>query len=105
MIRQQLALTTIGIVINKRRNQQNELEKTKKRILLNKLLTINAFFVGLSGGTGGGHGGGLNPGGGGLNPGGPNKGNYGPSSPPTGSLPPFYESLKNGLPGQYLGNG
>ncbi|KAL0269027.1 UNVERIFIED_CONTAM: hypothetical protein PYX00_010771 [Menopon gallinae] len=60
---------------------------------------------GLSGGSGGGHGGGLNPGGGGLNPGGPNKGNYGPSSPPTGSLPPFYESLKNGFPGQYLGNG
>ncbi|KAK6630228.1 hypothetical protein RUM43_015021 [Polyplax serrata] len=59
---------------------------------------------GLSGCSGGSLGGSLNPGGGGLNPGGPNKGNYGPSSPPTGSLPPFYESLKNGFPGQYLGN-
>lgn len=39
-----------------------------------------------SGAVGGGAGGG----------GGPGKANYGPSSPPTGSLPPFYESLKGG---------
>lgn len=39
-----------------------------------------------SGGAVGGSGGG----------GGPGKSNYGPSSPPTGSLPPFYESLKGG---------
>ncbi|RZF48719.1 hypothetical protein LSTR_LSTR014800 [Laodelphax striatellus] len=44
----------------------------------------------MGGGTGGGGGGGLNPGGGN------GKSNYGPSSPPTGSLPPFYESLKGG---------
>ncbi|XP_014241124.1 transcriptional regulator ovo isoform X2 [Cimex lectularius] len=43
-----------------------------------------------SGGSGGAVGG---TGGGG---GGPGKSNYGPSSPPTGSLPPFYESLKGG---------
>jgi ovo-like protein len=42
------------------------------------------------GGTGGAGGGGMNPGGNG------GRGNYGPSSPPTGSLPPFYESLKGG---------
>ncbi|XP_024214756.1 transcriptional regulator ovo isoform X2 [Halyomorpha halys] len=41
---------------------------------------------GNSGGAVGGTGGG----------GGPGKSNYGPSSPPTGSLPPFYESLKGG---------
>lgn len=41
-----------------------------------------------SGGSGGSMGG---PGGNGGNGGRPN---YGPSSPPTGSLPPFYESLK-----------
>lgn len=33
-------------------------------------------------------------GGGGMNPGRDGRQNYGPSSPPTGSLPPFYESLK-----------
>lgn len=53
---------------------------------------------GLSSGSGGGAMGGT--GGGGLNPGGNGKSNYGPNSPPTGSLPPFYESLKSGgLPG------
>lgn len=53
---------------------------------------------GLSSGGGGGAMGGT--GGGGLNPGGNGKSNYGPNSPPTGSLPPFYESLKSGgLPG------
>uniref|UniRef100_A0A1B6CQW2 C2H2-type domain-containing protein n=1 Tax=Clastoptera arizonana TaxID=38151 RepID=A0A1B6CQW2_9HEMI len=55
---------------------------------------------GLSSGGGGGALGGGTGGGGGLNPGGNGKSNYGPSSPPTGSLPPFYESLKGGgLPG------
>lgn len=50
---------------------------------------------GTSGGGGGTVGGGA--GGGGMNPGGNGgRGNYGPSSPPTGSLPPFYESLKGG---------
>ena len=53
-----------------------------------------------SGGGGGGGGGALGgggAGGGGMNPGGNGgRGNYGPSSPPTGSLPPFYESLKGG---------
>ena len=43
------------------------------------------------GGTLGGGGGGGSAGGGGKD----NRQNYGPSSPPTGSLPPFYESLKN----------
>ncbi|XP_075213002.1 uncharacterized protein LOC142319518 isoform X2 [Lycorma delicatula] len=53
-----------------------------------------------SGGAGGAMGGSAGAGGGGLNPGGNGKSNYGPSSPPTGSLPPFYESLKGGgLPG------
>ncbi|XP_060812593.1 transcriptional regulator ovo isoform X2 [Bombus pascuorum] len=49
----------------------------------------------VTGGSGGGGavGGGA---GGGMNPGGNGRGNYGPSSPPTGSLPPFYESLKGG---------
>ncbi|XP_012217240.1 transcriptional regulator ovo isoform X2 [Linepithema humile] len=47
------------------------------------------------GGSGGAVGGGA--GGGGMPPGGNGgRGNYGPSSPPTGSLPPFYESLKGG---------
>ncbi|XP_046431568.1 uncharacterized protein LOC124185154 isoform X2 [Neodiprion fabricii] len=51
--------------------------------------------LGGGGGVGGGVGGGA--GGGGMNPGGNGgRGNYGPSSPPTGSLPPFYESLKGG---------
>lgn len=45
----------------------------------------------LSGGGGGGGGGGSVGGAGG---GGPGKPNYGPNSPPTASLPPFYESLK-----------
>ncbi|XP_039278540.1 transcriptional regulator ovo isoform X2 [Nilaparvata lugens] len=56
---------------------------------------------GSMGGASGGGGGGLNPGGGGNGGGG--KSNYGPSSPPTGSLPPFYESLKGGgaLPAGY----
>ncbi|KAI4495180.1 hypothetical protein M0804_001381 [Polistes exclamans] len=50
---------------------------------------------GSSGGGGGAVGGGA--GGGGMNPGGNGgRGNYAPSSPPTGSLPPFYESLKGG---------
>lgn len=31
-----------------------------------------------------------------MNPGRDGRQNYGPSSPPTGSLPPFYESLKGG---------
>lgn len=51
------------------------------------------------GGSGSGGGGavGGGAGGGGMNPGGNGgRGNYGPSSPPTGSLPPFYESLKGG---------
>ncbi|CAH1996571.1 unnamed protein product [Acanthoscelides obtectus] len=39
----------------------------------------------IGGGTGGGAGGGRD-----------GRQNYGPSSPPTGSLPPFYESLKGG---------
>ncbi|XP_069691064.1 transcriptional regulator ovo-like isoform X2 [Periplaneta americana] len=48
----------------------------------------------LGGGGGPGGGGSMNPGGGGGGRGGGN--NYGPNSPPTGSLPPFYESLKGG---------
>uniref|UniRef100_A0A1A9WFA2 Uncharacterized protein n=1 Tax=Glossina brevipalpis TaxID=37001 RepID=A0A1A9WFA2_9MUSC len=40
---------------------------------------------GLGGGTGGGMGGGRD-----------GRGNYGPNSPPSGALPPFYESLKSG---------
>lgn len=49
------------------------------------------------GGSGGGGAVGGGAGGGGMNPGGNGgRGNYGPSSPPTGSLPPFYESLKGG---------
>ena len=50
-----------------------------------------------NGGSGGGGAIGGGAGGGGMNPGGNGgRGNYGPSSPPTGSLPPFYESLKGG---------
>lgn len=67
-----------------------------------------SFSGGASGGGGcsiggGGSGGG---GGGGMNPGRDGKQNYGPSSPPTGSLPPFYESLKGGSngSGNYNGN-
>ncbi|KAJ8897401.1 hypothetical protein PR048_002747 [Dryococelus australis] len=54
---------------------------------------------GVSSGGGGGSGvGGGGAGGGSMNPGGGGRGsnNYGPNSPPTGSLPPFYETLKNG---------
>ncbi|PSN54371.1 hypothetical protein C0J52_14112 [Blattella germanica] len=64
---------------------------------------------GLSGGGGGILGGGGGPGGGGsMNPGGGGGGrggggNYGPNSPPTGSLPPFYESLKGGGLGGTMG--
>ncbi|XP_031783461.1 AT-rich interactive domain-containing protein 1B isoform X3 [Nasonia vitripennis] len=64
---------------------------------------------GAGGAAGGASGGGA--GGGGMNPGGNGgRGNYGPSSPPTGSLPPFYESLKGGnnlanFANQYNGNG
>ncbi|KAJ8944000.1 hypothetical protein NQ318_021715, partial [Aromia moschata] len=57
--------------------------------------TIN-FGGGSSGGGGGGVLGGGTGGGGGMNPGRDGRQNYGPSSPPTGSLPPFYESLKGG---------
>nr|CAD7428825.1 unnamed protein product [Timema monikensis] len=50
-----------------------------------------------SGGGGGMLGGSTGGGGGSMNPGGGGRGtNYGPNSPPTGSLPPFYESLKGG---------
>lgn len=56
------------------------------------------FSGGSSGGNGvGSMGGGT--GGGGMNPGRDGRQNYGPSSPPTGSLPPFYESLKGGSNG------
>ncbi|KAK7864632.1 hypothetical protein R5R35_012407 [Gryllus longicercus] len=63
-----------------------------------------------SGGGGGGMlggGGGGSPGGGGsMNPGGGGRGSniYGPSSPPTGSLPPFYETLKGGGLGAFNSN-
>ncbi|XP_066992900.2 transcriptional regulator ovo isoform X2 [Anabrus simplex] len=59
------------------------------------------------GGGGGGMLGGGSPGGGGsMNPGGGGRGSniYGPSSPPTGSLPPFYESLKGGGLGIFNSN-
>uniref|UniRef100_A0A182YGH0 Uncharacterized protein n=1 Tax=Anopheles stephensi TaxID=30069 RepID=A0A182YGH0_ANOST len=49
------------------------------------------------GGGGGGGGGALGAGGAGGGMGGRDgRSNYGPNSPPTGSLPPFYESLKGG---------
>lgn len=55
---------------------------------------------GVSGGGGGGGGGGISggggAGGGGMGGGRDGRSNYGPNSPPTGSLPPFYESLKSG---------
>ncbi|XP_011329661.2 LOW QUALITY PROTEIN: transcriptional regulator ovo [Ooceraea biroi] len=61
---------------------------------------INGCSSGAMIGCGGGGGGGAVGGGagaGGMPPGGNGgRGNYGPSSPPTGSLPPFYESLKGG---------
>ncbi|XP_055370823.1 transcriptional regulator ovo-like [Condylostylus longicornis] len=53
----------------------------------------------LGGGATGGSGGGLSgsgAGGGGMGGGRDGRSNYGPNSPPTGSLPPFYESLKSG---------
>ncbi|KAG5895571.1 hypothetical protein JTB14_002334 [Gonioctena quinquepunctata] len=56
--------------------------------------TIN--FSGGSSGGGAGGAMGSGSGGGGMNPGRDGRQNYGPSSPPTGSLPPFYESLKGG---------
>lgn len=64
-----------------------------------------SFSGGSSGGNGGGSIGG-GTGGGGMNPGRDGRQNYGPSSPPTGSLPPFYESLKGGSngSGNYNGN-
>ncbi|XP_048517350.1 transcriptional regulator ovo isoform X4 [Dendroctonus ponderosae] len=57
--------------------------------------------ISFSGGGGGGcsggsMGGATGGGGGGMNPGRDGRQNYGPNSPPTGSLPPFYESLKGG---------
>lgn len=53
--------------------------------------------INFSGGTsGGGSVSGGTGSGGGMNPGRDGRQNYGPSSPPTGSLPPFYESLKGG---------
>ncbi|XP_044748213.1 transcriptional regulator ovo-like isoform X4 [Coccinella septempunctata] len=66
--------------------------------------TIN--FSGGSAGGGGGSSLGNGTGGGGMNPGRDGRQNYGPSSPPTGSLPPFYESLKGGNNGSnYNANG
>ncbi|XP_050303343.1 transcriptional regulator ovo isoform X3 [Anthonomus grandis grandis] len=64
-------------------------------------------FTSGSGGGGGAAGGiGSGTGGGGMNPGRDGRQNYGPSSPPTGSLPPFYESLKSGNNGNgYNANG
>ncbi|XP_030766545.1 transcriptional regulator ovo isoform X3 [Sitophilus oryzae] len=65
--------------------------------------------INFNGGSGGGSGGGSiggGTGGGGMNPGRDGRQNYGPSSPPTGSLPPFYESLKSGNNGNgYNANG
>lgn len=58
-------------------------------------MSIN-FGGGSTGGASGGSGIGSGTGGGGMNPGRDGRQNYGPSSPPTGSLPPFYESLKGG---------
>ncbi|EDW30495.1 GL26817 [Drosophila persimilis] len=52
-----------------------------------------------AGSPGGGFGGALGgsgAGGGGMGGGRDGRGNYGPNSPPTGALPPFYESLKSG---------
>ncbi|XP_072756014.1 uncharacterized protein [Anoplolepis gracilipes] len=57
----------------------------------------NGAMLGGGGGGGGGGAVGGGAGAGGMPPGGNGgRGNYGPSSPPTGSLPPFYESLKGG---------
>ena len=67
-------------------------------------VTIN-FTGGSTGGNSGGTMGG-GTGGGGMNPGRDGRQNYGPSSPPSGSLPPFYESLKGGNNGNtYNANG
>lgn len=52
--------------------------------------------AGSSGNSSGNGGGGMNSGGGNGSGGRDNRSNYGPNSPPTGSLPPFYESLKGG---------
>uniref|UniRef100_A0A182W417 Uncharacterized protein n=1 Tax=Anopheles minimus TaxID=112268 RepID=A0A182W417_9DIPT len=53
--------------------------------------------INFSAGGGGGGGGALGAGGAGGGMGGRDgRSNYGPNSPPTGSLPPFYESLKGG---------
>ncbi|XP_022900400.1 transcriptional regulator ovo isoform X2 [Onthophagus taurus] len=58
-------------------------------------VTIN-FVGGISNGGGSSSGGAMGGGTGGGGPGRDGRQNYGPSSPPTGSLPPFYESLKGG---------
>lgn len=55
-------------------------------------------FSGSSAGCGGGTAGGAS-GAGGNGGRDNNRSNYGPNSPPTGSLPPFYESLKGGANG------
>ncbi|KAK9728678.1 Zinc finger, C2H2 type [Popillia japonica] len=58
--------------------------------------------INFGGGSSGGNAGGSmgsGTGGGGMNPGRDGRQNYGPSSPPTASLPPFYESLKSGNSG------
>jgi len=56
-------------------------------------------FSGASAGCGGGTAGGGASGAGGNGGRDNNRSNYGPNSPPTGSLPPFYESLKGGANG------
>lgn len=68
---------------------------------------INFSGSGSGGNSGGILGSGGGTGGGGMNPGRDGRQNYGPSSPPTGSLPPFYESLKGGNnnPNNYNANG
>lgn len=53
-------------------------------------INYNSSSSGLGGGLGGAAGGGNGRDG---------RSNYGPNSPPTGSLPPFYESLKGGQQG------
>jgi ovo len=56
-------------------------------------------FSGSAGCGNSGAAGGLGGSGAGGNGGRDNRSNYGPNSPPTGSLPPFYESLKGGANG------
>lgn len=56
-------------------------------------------FSGSAGCGNSGSAGGLGGAGAGGNGGRDNRSNYGPNSPPTGSLPPFYESLKGGANG------